>query len=159
MKALEPRKNGKKRNLDETDKMEARKRMAERLVPKYVLGGKVRFPSHDGEEWFHGTIQELILPGDPRNTLDHPHVILMYLIEHGDTQGNIYLSVIEEDLIERKIRSVQKKGKTTLVVKISLANALHDLDLVGIDTCSAVSVSTEKDDFIFIDESRKPVIQ
>jgi hypothetical protein len=79
----------------------------------------------------------------------------MYLIEHRDTQGNIYLSVMEEDLIERKIRSVQKKGKITLVIKISLANALHDLDLVGIDTCSAVSVSTEKDDFIFIDESRE----
>jgi hypothetical protein len=70
----------------------------------------------------------------------------MHLIEHGDTQGNIDLSVIEEDLIERKNRSVRKKGKTTLVVKISLANAFHDLDLVGIDTCSAVSVSTEKDD-------------
>ncbi len=75
--------------------------------------------------------------------------------KHLYTQGNIYLSVIEEDLIERKIRSVQKKGKSTLVVKISLANALHDLGLVGIDTCSAVSVSTEKEDFIFIDESRE----
>jgi hypothetical protein len=45
-------------------------------------------------------------------------------------------------------------GKTTLVVRVSLANFLHDLDLVGIDTCSAVSVSTEKEDFIFVDESK-----
>ncbi len=44
--------------------------------------------------------------------------------------------------------------KTTLVVRVSLANSLHDLDLVGIDTCSAVSVSTEKEDFIFIDDSK-----
>ncbi len=29
------------------------------------------------------------------------------------------------------------------------------MSLVGIDTCSAVSVSTEKEDFIFIDESRE----
>ena len=62
---------------------------------------------------------------------------------------------VREDLIDRKRRSVKRKGKTTLVVKISLANSLHDLDLVGIDTCSAVSVSTEKEDFIFIDGSRK----
>jgi hypothetical protein len=60
-----------------------------------------------------------------------------------------------KDLSNRKKRSVKKKGKTTLVVKISLANSLHDLDLVGIDTCSAVSVSTEKEDFIFIDGSRE----
>jgi hypothetical protein len=63
VKALKPRNNGKQRNLDETDEIEARKRMAERLVPKYEVGEKVRFPSHDGEEWFHGKIQELILPG------------------------------------------------------------------------------------------------
>ena len=32
-------------------------------------------------------------------------------------------------------------------------NSLHDLSLVGIDTCSAVSVSTEPEDFLFIDRS------
>ena len=60
-----------------------------------------------------------------------------------------------QDLSDRKKRSVKRESKTTLVVKISLANSLHDLDLVGIYTCSAVSVSTEKEDFIFIDESRE----
>ncbi len=60
-----------------------------------------------------------------------------------------------EDLSDRKKGSVKREWKTTLVVKVSLANSLHDLDLVGIDTCSAVSVSTEKEDFIFIDESRE----
>ena len=57
-----------------------------------------------------------------------------------------------EDLSDRMKRSAKKKSKTTLVIKISLSSSLHDLDLVGIDTCSAVSVSTEKEDFIFIDE-------
>ena len=61
----------------------------------------------------------------------------------------------QADLSDREGGSAKKKGKTTLVIKISLANSLHDLDLVGIDTCSAVSVSTEKEDFIFIDESRE----
>jgi hypothetical protein len=87
----------------------------------------------------------------------------MYLIEHQDVQGRVYQSQIDEDLIDLnpdgeenpRDRKEPKPGKTTLVVRISLANALHDLDLVGIDTCSAVSVSTEKEDFIFIDESRE----
>jgi hypothetical protein len=37
---------------------------------------------------------------------------------------------------------VESKKKTVLVV--SLLNTLHDLNYVGIDTCSAVSVSTER---------------
>ena len=36
---------------------------------------------------------------------------------------------------------------------VSLLNTLHDLNYVGIDTCSAVSVSTERKDFAFIDDS------
>ena len=33
------------------------------------------------------------------------------------------------------------------------SSSLHDLELVGIDTCSAVSVSTEAEDFLYIDDS------
>ncbi len=53
MKALKPGKIGKKRNLDETDEMEARKRMAERLVPKYEVGEKVRlfYPGTQETRW------------------------------------------------------------------------------------------------------------
>ncbi len=40
--------------------------------------------------------------------------------------------------------------KTSLPV---LSQPLHSLDCVGIDTCSALSVSTEKADFIYIDDS------
>ena len=39
------------------------------------------------------------------------------------------------------------------MLTISLFNALHDLDRLGIDTCSSVAVSTEPDDFLFIDDS------
>jgi hypothetical protein len=48
---------------------------------------------------------------------------------------------------------VEPKRKTVLV--ISLLNTLHDLNYVGIDTCSAVSVSTERKDFQFIDDSQE----
>ncbi len=35
-----------------------------------------------------------------------------------------------------------------------IADSLHDLNMVGIDTCSAVSVSTERGDFpLYLDES------
>ncbi len=32
-------------------------------------------------------------------------------------------------------------------------SSLHDLEMVGIDTCSAVSVSTEMSDFLYVDDS------
>ncbi len=67
--------------------MEARKRKAEHLVPKFEVREKVKFESEDGKEWLHGTIRQWILPGDPRNALDHPHVVVMYLIEHQDRTG------------------------------------------------------------------------
>ena len=62
--------------------MEARKREAARLIPKYEVGEKVRFASDDGMQWLHGVIRQRILPGFPGNSLDNPHVIVMYLIEH-----------------------------------------------------------------------------
>jgi len=34
-----------------------------------------------------------------------------------------------------------------------LALPLHDLNVIGIDTCSAMSVSTKSEDFITIDKS------
>jgi hypothetical protein len=145
-----------KKDLSEDDVMEARKREADRLVPKYEVGEMVRFSSEDGKEWLHGIISKWVLPGDPGNMLEHPHVIMMYLIEHRDDQERVIRSVIEEDFIDQSLhgqenprfRMVPTPGKTTLVVRVSLANSLHDLDLVGIGTCSAVLVSTEKEDFM-----------
>ncbi len=106
-------------------------------------------------------------PGEPGNSLDNPHVIVKYLIEQRNDQERVAYSEVGEDLIDQSLhgqenprfRMVPTPGnplgpKTTLVVRVLLANSLHDLDLVGIDTCSAVSVSTEKEDFIFVDESK-----
>ncbi len=58
----------------------------------------------------------------------------------------------ENSITDEEVRWPRKKrGKTVLT--ISLFNALHDLDRVGIDTCTAVAVSTEREDFLFIDDS------
>ncbi len=167
VKTKKQKKCKKRKTLSEGPIMEARKREAARLIPKYEIGEKVRFASDDGMQWLHGVIRQRILPGFPGNSLDNPHVIVMYLIEHRDDQTRVVYSEVGEGLIDQSLhgqenprfRRVPKPGspsdpKTTLVVRVSLAKSLHDLDLVGIGTCSAVSVSTEKEDFIFVDESR-----
>ncbi len=61
-----------------------------------------------------------------------------------DSEGNM------ETLVDYPF--VESKEKIVLV--ISLLNTLHDLNYVGIDTCSTVSGSTERGDFSFIDDSQ-----
>jgi hypothetical protein len=56
VKTKKPRKCKKKKTLSEDPIMEARKREADRLIPKYEVGEKVRFASEDGMQWLHGVI-------------------------------------------------------------------------------------------------------
>ncbi len=123
--------------------LEARRKEGAGLVPKYKVGDRVKFSNYEGGEWLFGWIRELIRPGEPGNTLEHPHVVMMYLLEHREG-FNVIRGVIPEPFINsnllgpenKRLRSEDKPGKTALVVRVSLANSLHDLDLVGIDTCS-----------------------
>ncbi len=45
----------------------------------------------------------------------------------------------------------------TIAKGCTKTEALHPLDYVGIDTCSAMSVSTEIGDFLFLDQSKEAV--
>ncbi len=56
--------------------------------------------------------------------------------------------VLQEDL-----RSAKEKVVLMMANASSRIDALHPLDHIGIDTCSAMSVSTEESDFLFIDKS------
>ena len=57
---------------------------------------------------------------------------------------------------EEHISSI--KGSVLTIAKGGTKTAaLHPLDYVGIDTCSAMSVSTERGDFLFIDQSKEAV--
>jgi hypothetical protein len=96
-------------------------------------------------------VQEVIPPGDPRNPLEN--LRMMYLMIQMDDSGTIVEALAEERSItdEEVKRPKRKKGKTVLTM--SLLNDLHDHDRVGMDTCSAVAVSTEPEDFLFIDDS------
>jgi hypothetical protein len=134
---------------------EAFEAKAGQMIPKYAVGDKVRFEGElddDGDTtWIYGIIKEVIHPGDTRNPLEN--LTMMYLMDQMDGDGTITEAYAAENSItDEEVRWPRKKrGKTVLT--ISLFNALHDLDRVGIDTCSAVAVSTEREDFLFIDDS------
>jgi hypothetical protein len=50
------------------------------------------------------------------------------------------------------IKGEKRKGASTSLPILS--QPLHSLDFVGIDTCSALTVSTERGDFVFLDRSQ-----
>ena len=56
------------------------------------------------------------------------------------------------DQSKRKGKRKKDWGDKDAVVLVT-SSSLHDLELVGIDTCSAVSVSTEVEDFLYVDDS------
>jgi hypothetical protein len=124
-------------------------------IPKYRVGDKVRLG--DAEM----IIEEIIRAGDMRNT--RKDGMLMYLIRsESHSPGRFFVCLASEDEIKPR-RKKEKKGQEAACLMAPTRrdedpdypgpNSLHDLSLVGIDTCSAVSVSTEPEDFLFIDRS------
>jgi hypothetical protein len=129
--------------------------MADKMIPKFAVDDKVRFEGEDDKcgdvTWIYGIVREVIPPGDPRNPLEN--LRMMYLMIQMDDSRTIVEALAEErSITDEEVKNPKrKKGKTLLT--IYFLNALHDLDRVGIDTFSAVAVSTEPEDFLYIDDS------
>ena len=104
VKTKKLKKGKKSKTLCEDPIMEARKIEASRLVPMYEVEEMVRFASEDGMQWIHGVIRKVILPGKPGNSLDNPHVKVVYLIEHRDDLEHVAFSEVGEGLIDQSLR-------------------------------------------------------
>ncbi len=131
-----------------------------KLKPKFRVGEVVRFRAKQahGEEvqpWKRGVVTDKLHPGDPENLWEVQHFNYVVLSDLLDSRGRMEETVTSEMDMEAlsDFPFVESKKRTVLV--ISLLNTLHDLNYVGIDTCSAVSVSTERNDFPFIDDSQE----
>ena len=120
-------------------------------VPRFKIGQSVKFRNAHAErgskKYFSGsgTITAVIQPGiegySPNDGRFRYEIDTIYL-QNQDSSG----WVLQEDL---------RTNEVVLMVssESSGVEALHPLDFIGIDTCSAMSVSTEEKDFLFIDKS------
>ena len=74
-----------------------------------------------------------------------------------EEQAKVWRNYTGIRMVPKVIYANRDKTKTSLMLRgleIScLALPLHDLNVIGIDTCSAMSVSTKPEDFIKIDKS------
>ncbi len=133
---------------------------ARKLKPKFRVGEIVRFrrnrvPGEEDPPWKRGVVTERLHPGDPDNLWETQSFQYLVLSDQLDAKNKMEETWTGEENMEAlaDFPYVESKQKTVLVV--SLLNTLHDLNYVGIDTCSAVSVSTERKDFAFVDDSRE----
>jgi hypothetical protein len=128
------------------------------LHPKFRIGKTVLIKplatlSGGTEPWREGVVTNFIHPR-PTNSWQTQKfsntVLVDSLVDDGELEEVL---VMERKIVAVKDRASCKNGSKKTILVVSLLNILHDLHHVGIDTCSAVSVSTERKDFAFIDES------
>ena len=116
-------------------------------TPKWKVGDSIKF--YDAKNRFRegfGMITAVIQPG-----------IVGYSPDDGEYRYEIDVIYCENQsssgwVMEQHIKPVVKRSAMPMSDSVK-GDALHPLDYIGIDTCSAMSVSTEQSDFLFIDKS------
>ncbi len=122
-------------------------------APSFEIGEEITFEDYNNHIRGSGKVTKVILPGERGNAypdgvgeLEIPEIL--YEID-----------TIAEDFRGRRgwIResTIKKKRQQATSLLIVMVTALHPMDYVGIDTCSAVSASTERADFVYLDESQE----
>jgi hypothetical protein len=126
------------------------------VVPKFQIGTQVTFCDNEAHVSGGGKITKVIKPGERGNHYRSllgafdPEMEVLYEIDTVAATQPGHTGWIRESVMW-KTKDSKKRKVTTLPV--GKTKALHPLDHVGIDTCSAVSVSTEIADFIYLDTS------
>lgn len=120
-------------------------------TPKWKVGDSIKF--YDAKNRFRegfGMITAVIQPG-----------IVGYSPDDGEYRYEIDVIYCENQsssgwVMEQHIKPVVKRSAMPMSNSV-VGNALHSLDYIGVDTCSAMSVSTEQSDFLYLDKSKAAV--
>ena len=133
-----------------------------RVRPKYKVGDYVSFTDREQMMSGRGFITRVIMPGEKGNECfasPEKDIHVLYELDSiaNRVKGNNW---IKESAIRKKIdvdfkEAVDPRDHEIVLTVLPMgpSKSLHPMDHVGIDTCSAVSVSTETADFLFIDRS------
>ncbi len=125
------------------------------LFPKYEIGELILYYDRYGGEWrwWRVWVEAIILPTETQYR-DGMVDIMYQLCPHPlEKIGNTRLIIKEYRLREfRGSHQDSWKPQTHTSLPTRL-DPLHSMDAVGIDTCSALSVSMRREDFLFLDSS------
>jgi hypothetical protein len=120
------------------------------MIPRFEVGDKVYYFVREigNEKWHSCTVLGMAYPGEENNSIESEEVL--YKLLPDKEEGQTY------EIVERKeneLRSWSWASRVLVANYNSKPAPLVPLDLVGIDTCSALSVSSVREDFLWIDES------
>ncbi len=114
------------------------------------------YDQYEGKwKWWRAWVETVILPTELQYR-DGMVDVLYQICSHLDEEiGSV--RVIRK---EYRLRNIQERKRTipksmwhtSLPTQVG---SLHSMEVVGIDTCSALSVSTRREDFLFLDSSRE----
>ena len=133
-----------------------------RSKPKYQVGDYVSFTDRESLMSGRGFITRVIMPGEKGNECFASPEKDIHILYELDSIANRVKGTnwIKESTIRKKMKVdieevVDPKDAEIVLTVLPTggAKSLHPMDHVGVDTCSAVSVSTEPADFMFIDRS------
>ena len=126
--------------------------------PMFFVGDEVGFCDNRARVSGAGRITRIIRPGEKGNPyhsnlgLFDPEAETLYEIDTIGATNTGREGWIRESMMW-KTKGSTKRAVTSLPV--SSSKVLHPMNHVGVDTCSAVSVSTEVADFLYLDKSEE----
>jgi hypothetical protein len=146
--AKDSEQTNKKRKVDTREKSKGKEEKAER----FDVGDRVYYFNNEpgNEKWHSARVTGYLYPGE--NGYPDGQSEVVYKIQPDNEGGQRYSATTR---IGRNLRA-WNWAKPCLVAKEDEGTQpLLPLDRVGIDTCSALSVSSRREDFLWLDESKQ----
>ena len=125
------------------------------LFPKYEVGELVlHYDRHEGNwRWWRAWIETRIIPTETQYR-DGMVDILYQICPHPmEKIGNERIIIREYRLRGFRANHLSYGEAQPFTSMPTHLDPLHSMGVVGIDTCSALSVSTRREDFLFLDSS------
>jgi hypothetical protein len=144
---MESERRNKKRKEMSTEEPKSK----EKITPRFEMGQRVYYFIDDeagNEKWHSARIMYTEYPGEGENPANSNQII--YRISPDYERGKTYVPITRK---EKELRDWNWVKPYLVANKDGKSQPLLPLDRVGIDTCSALSVSSSRKDFLWLDES------
>jgi hypothetical protein len=122
----------------------------EPMKPRFNLGQQVYYFVEElgNEKWHSARVIAIAYPGEEGHPFESEQI--RYTLQPNKEEGQDYDNVKRK---ENQLRDWSWARPSLVIKEKNVRKPLVPLDLVGIDTCSALSVSSRKEDFLWVDNS------
>jgi hypothetical protein len=150
--AKDSEQTNKKRKVDNREKSKGKEEKGKEKVERFDIGERVYYFNNEpgNEKWHSARVTGYLYPGD----YGYPNGLseVVYKVQPDTDQGQRYSPTTR---IGKNLRAWNWAKPCLVAKEDERTQPLLPLDRVGIDTCSALSVSSRREDFLWLDESKQ----